>query len=108
MNDMIPRQPKRKRQPTAEMMREQLRLAADEIIRLRDRLQPYQLVDEILRPGSNPPPPSGPKPQPPPNPSRSELQMRASGASRARAETAMARTENSQHWWNRIFRSKSK
>lgn len=29
---------KRKRQPTAEMMREQLRLAADEIIRLRDEL----------------------------------------------------------------------
>lgn len=35
MNDLIPRKPKRKRQPTAEMMREQLRLAADEIIRLR-------------------------------------------------------------------------
>lgn len=36
MNDtLIPRQPKRKRQPTAECMREQLRLAADEIIRLK-------------------------------------------------------------------------
>ncbi len=35
MNQLIPRQPKRKRQPTAECMREQLRLAADEIIRLR-------------------------------------------------------------------------
>lgn len=32
---LIPRAPKRKRQPTAEVMREQLRLAADEIIRLR-------------------------------------------------------------------------
>lgn len=35
MNQLIPRQPKRKHQPTAECMREQLRLAADEIIRLR-------------------------------------------------------------------------
>lgn len=33
--NLIPRAPKRKKQPTAEMMREQLRLAADEIIRLR-------------------------------------------------------------------------
>ncbi len=38
MNQLIPRQPKRKRQPTAECMREQLRLAADEIIRLRTEL----------------------------------------------------------------------
>lgn len=34
-SNLVPRQPKRKRQPTAEMMRLQLRLAADEIIRLR-------------------------------------------------------------------------
>lgn len=42
MNQLIPRHPKRKRQPTAECMREQLRLAANEIIRLRadnERLQ---------------------------------------------------------------------
>jgi hypothetical protein len=36
--NLIPKPPKRKRQPTAEMMREQLRLAADEIIRLRTEL----------------------------------------------------------------------
>lgn len=36
MNDTTtPRHPKRKRQPTAECMRQQLALAADEIIRLR-------------------------------------------------------------------------
>lgn len=33
-----PRHPKRKRQPTAECMREQLRLAADEIIELKTKL----------------------------------------------------------------------
>jgi hypothetical protein len=36
--ELISRAPKRKRQPTAEVMREQLRLAADEIIRLRAEL----------------------------------------------------------------------
>lgn len=34
-DQLVPRAPKRKKQPTAEVMREQLRLAADEIIRLR-------------------------------------------------------------------------
>lgn len=38
MNQLIPRQPKRKRQPTAECMREQLRLAADRIIELEAEL----------------------------------------------------------------------
>lgn len=38
MNQLIPRQPKRKRQPTAECMREQLRLAADRIIALEAEL----------------------------------------------------------------------
>lgn len=33
-DNLIPRQPKRKRQPTAECMREQLALAADRIIEL--------------------------------------------------------------------------
>lgn len=35
-DQLIPRQAKRKRQPTAECMRQQLVLAADEIIRLRE------------------------------------------------------------------------
>jgi hypothetical protein len=34
-DQLVPRAPKRKKQPTAEKLREQLRLAADEIIRLR-------------------------------------------------------------------------
>jgi hypothetical protein len=34
--------PRRKRQPTADVMREQLRLAADEIIRLREKLDARQ------------------------------------------------------------------
>jgi hypothetical protein len=40
-NQLIPRQPKRKRQPSAAVMREQLTLAADEIIRLRGMLLIY-------------------------------------------------------------------
>lgn len=36
--DLIPRLPKRKRQPSAGVMREQLALAANEIIRLRSLL----------------------------------------------------------------------
>lgn len=36
MNDLIPRQPKRKRQPTAAKMREQLALAADALIDERE------------------------------------------------------------------------
>lgn len=42
--NLIPRQPKRKRQPTAACMREQLVLAADEIIRLREE-------NDVLRNG---------------------------------------------------------
>lgn len=49
--DLIPKVPKRKRQPTAACMREQLVLAADEIISLRQRLAvfcdpdaPYRLT----------------------------------------------------------------
>lgn len=34
-DQLFPKPPKRKKQPTAEMLREQLRLAANEIIRLR-------------------------------------------------------------------------
>lgn len=36
--DLIPKPRKRKRQPTADVMREQLRLAADEIIALRQTI----------------------------------------------------------------------
>jgi hypothetical protein len=46
MNQLIPRLPKRKRQPTADCMREQLALAADEIIRLKselDQRHPFDL-----------------------------------------------------------------
>lgn len=38
MTNLIPRAPKRKKQPTAECMRQQLALAADEIIGLRMQL----------------------------------------------------------------------
>jgi hypothetical protein len=42
MNDqLVPKHPKRKRQPSAAVMREQLALAADEIIRLRGMLLIY-------------------------------------------------------------------
>lgn len=37
--DLIPRLPRRKRQPSAELMREQLALAADEIMRQREEYQ---------------------------------------------------------------------
>jgi hypothetical protein len=39
MTNLIPRAPKRKKQPTAECYREQLALAADEIIRLREFIE---------------------------------------------------------------------
>lgn len=37
-DQLIPREPRRKKQPTADVLREQLRLAADEIIRLQREL----------------------------------------------------------------------
>lgn len=51
-DQLIPRQPKRKRQPSAELMRQQLALAADEIIRLRGMLAIY--VRNPRWPGSPP------------------------------------------------------
>lgn len=67
MNDqLVPRQPKRKRQPTAAVMREQLRLAADEIIRLKTvidsimtlkgwqtKLQQTARVEQVVRAGTS-------------------------------------------------------
>lgn len=38
MNDLFPKPPKRMRQPKKDVLREQLVLAADEIVRLRTQL----------------------------------------------------------------------
>lgn len=50
MNDLIPRLPRKKRQPTAEMLREQLRLAADEIISLRSSIDTVKRLNGWDRP----------------------------------------------------------
>lgn len=54
MNELIPRQPKRKRQPTAECMREQLRLAADRIIELETVLAHVKTLRGWDRPYTDP------------------------------------------------------
>lgn len=47
-DQLIPREPRRKKQPTADVLREQLRLAADEIIRLRGELLEAQADGGII------------------------------------------------------------
>lgn len=61
-DQLFPRAPKRKKQPTAETMREQLRLAADEIIALRGQgpMEFYRGEPDIAHEQLHLPPP--PKP----------------------------------------------
>jgi len=61
MNDLIPRAPKRKKQPTAECHREQLRLAADRIIELQTLLELQTSMYKVFSRGQRAPITSGTK-----------------------------------------------
>ena len=63
MTHPTPKTGKRKKQPTAQVMREQLRLAADEIIRLRSQIAGPVTADEVFERLRNPPPPPDPPPE---------------------------------------------
>jgi hypothetical protein len=50
MNDLFPKPPKRMRQPKKDVLREQLVLAADEIVRLRTQLAADGRLPSAIKP----------------------------------------------------------
>jgi len=54
MNDLFPKPPKRMRQPKKDVLREQLVLAADEIVRLRTLLAGTAMHTSAIKAGHAP------------------------------------------------------
>ena len=106
MNQLIPRQPKRKRQPTAECMREQLRLAADEIIRLRIRLSFYADPHSDYRVVTlrNGPWLADKTPRSPVGMTTQQQIAHVSGLVRTAREAMNNEERKRAPWWRRIFK----